>query len=523
MTHDHNFFTPEHVDEQVDRLSQPPVRDHLLHNRGKEEPSQAGASLVEDLNAYYQIEQQQNIASLQSAWQRISARQSGEHEHIQSTPTQPLPATPIPGGSQARFRTMRNTAHHASRGKNFSRQLGLIAAMFIAALLVGSLLVVVKLSHQQSATGAPSRPAKIAPTATSMPLPVPAVPGKLLYTTPPDQTGFSSLSWSPDSKRVASATAAPGGVQFWDATTGAHRVTVQLPDGTSESAYSLSWSPDSEEVAVATNEHLLIVNGQTGAIIHSYAARVPLASNTTSSGLTLHSRLSPDGGGFGYLATTWSPDGHLIASVITWGGSGVIQVENPQTGATSFTLSASSSDIIGTIAWSSDGQYIAASTWNTEATSLTRPTSKIVVWKVSNRQVVFQHNNFQTGSSTPIAWQPASHNLAFVGATDSNSAAKLGIWDVITGKQVEQYPWPGEGTGALAWSPDGRYLAYESYGGKSAVNIVIIIDVTTSKQTYVYKGHHMVISTIAWSPNGQYIASAEGNTQGPMVTEVWTA
>src|SRR5579884_2001412 len=93
MTHDHNFFTPEHVDEQVDRLSQPPVRNHLLHNRGEAEPSQTGASLVKDLNAYYQIERQQNIASLQSAWQRISARQPGEHEHIQSMPTQPLPAT----------------------------------------------------------------------------------------------------------------------------------------------------------------------------------------------------------------------------------------------------------------------------------------------------------------------------------------------------------------------------------------------------------------------------------------------
>jgi WD40 repeat protein len=177
------------------------------------------------------------------------------------------------------------------------------------------------------------------------------------------------------------------------------------------------------------------------------------------------------------------------------------------------------------LAWSSDGQFIAANTWNTQAGGPTQPTKKIVVWNVATRQIVFQHKIFLPRSDTPVTWQPHSHNLAFVGASSSSFYVTLEIWDAMTGKLVKQYPrLVAEVAGALAWSPDGKYLTYASYDGKNAVNVVIIVDATSGKQIYVYKGHHLLISTIAWSPNGQYIASAEGNILGrPMVAEVWTA
>jgi len=146
----------------------------------------------------------------------------------------------------------------------------------------------------------------------------------------------------------------------------------------------------------------------------------------------------------------------------------------------------------------------------------------VVVWNVSTQRMVFQHSDYMD-SNAPVAWQPQSHNLAFVGATSSggNLVATLEIWNATTGKLVKQYV--GAGTGALAWSPDGTYLAYAGYGGKDAVHAVIILDAATDKQIYVYKGHHLSVSVISWSPNGKYIVSAEGNTQGQMVAKVWTA
>ena len=518
MTYDHDFFTPDNVDEQVDELSQHSRRGKLPRHERAGEPSQAGAHLVGDLKAYYQVEQQEDIASLERAWKRISARLPGDREHFQSITTQPL-STPIPRDSQGRIRKMRNSAHDVSRGGDFSRRLSLLAAVLVSALLVGGLAAVLNLSRQVSTSRPAGVTAKNTPTATSTPAPV---FGKTLYTTPANQWGFESLSWSPDSKRVASATAGTGGVEFWDATTGDHLVTVPLPGGANEWAYALDWSPNSEEAAVATNENVLIVNGQTGKVINSHAANVPTASSAASSGQVFLSSLFPLSGGFGYRAIAWSPDGHLIASALSFGPYGELQVWNPQTGATNFTLSAGNSENIGALAWSSDGRFIAATTWNTQGIDPTQPTSKVVAWNVSTHQMVFQHSDFMS-SDAPVSWQPRSHNLAFAGATTSSGhlVSTLEIWDATTGKLVKKYA--GAGTGALDWSPDGTYLAYAGYGGKDAVNVVIIIDAITGKQIYVYKGHHLPVSVITWSPNGKYIASAEGNTQGLMVAKVWTA
>ena len=347
MTYDHNFFTPDTVDEQVDQLSQHSMRDYLPRNERTGEASQAGASLIGDLKAYYQVEQQEDIASLERARKRVSVRLPRDREHSQST-TKPL-STPIPRVPQERIPMMRNHVSDVSRGGNFSRRMSLLGAVLVAALLVGSLAAIFNLSRHLSTTGVPVVQATHAPAATSTPAPAP-VPGKTLYTTPANQWGFDSLSWSPNSKRVASAT---GSVQFWDATTGDHLVTVQLPGGANEWANGLDWSPNSGDVAVATNQHLLIIDGQTGKVISSHAANVQTASNATSSGQTFLSSLFPASGGSGFRATAWSPDGHLMASALSFGPYGEVQVWNPQTGASDFTLKVGSSYCIGALAWSS--------------------------------------------------------------------------------------------------------------------------------------------------------------------------
>jgi WD40 repeat protein len=109
---------------------------------------------------------------------------------------------------------------------------------------------------------------------------------------------------------------------------------------------------------------LRFVNGQAGKIISSYASAVPTAStgNTNSLGQTLFSRQRPASEGYGYRSTAWSPDGRLMASALSSGIAGEIQVWNPQTDATNSTLTVGSYENIGALSWSSDGQHIAAST-----------------------------------------------------------------------------------------------------------------------------------------------------------------
>lgn len=526
MTQDRDFFTPDNVDEQVDQLSQSTTRGHFPYHRQTGEPPQAAESLIEDLQAYYQTERQEDSASLEYVWKRVSGALPRNRELSQLT-TRPLPVQ-APKVSQERVPMMRNHVSEIFRGGNFSRRLGLLVAVLVAALVVGSLAAIVTLSHHQSTNSVYSVPTMHVPIATSTPVAASDLaPGKTLYTTPANRWGFEGVSWSPDSKHVASATIDPKGVQFWDATTGKNLVTVQLPGGTSEWAYNVAWSPDSDNVAVATNQHILIVNGQTGKIISSHAPNVQTAStgNTKSSSQILFSRQRPAGEGFGYRATTWSPNGRLMASAYSSGTSGEIEVWNPQANATDFTLTVGSSENIGALSWSSDGKYIAATTWFPQGTDQNQPSGRVMAWNVATHQMVFQHSDFLHESNAPVVWQPGSHNLAFGGATLSgggNQRSTLEIWNAITGKQVKQL---FVGNSALAWSPDGKDIAYASASsnGKNLSSVVIIIDATTGKQIYTYKGHNQIVSVIAWSPDGRYIASAEGNSDSNMVAKVWTA
>jgi hypothetical protein len=257
MTYNDDFFTPEHVDEQIDELSQRSPRDYLPPHEQTSFHAQAETRLIADLEACYQPARQEDRASLAHAWARISAL--AERQYSPSQPTQPLPV-PVPAASQERILVRhglkRRDPARVREGK-FARRLSLLVAVCVSVFLVGGLVVMTNLSRQQSATSVHVEPAKKPPIPTR----TPPVFGKTLYTTAAYQSGFESLSWSPDSKRVASATV--DHVQFWDATTGAHLITVQLPDGSpSEWAWSLDWSPNSDNVAVATNKHLLIVNGQ---------------------------------------------------------------------------------------------------------------------------------------------------------------------------------------------------------------------------------------------------------------------
>src|SRR5260370_8910563 len=153
MTNNHDFCAPEMVDEQVDEPSQHSRRGHLPRNERAGEPSQAGASLVGDLKDYYQVDQQEDSASLEHSWKRVSAMLPGDREHAQSTTTRPLPI-PIPRDSQERIRKMRNQVPAVSRGGNFSRRLSLLGAVLVAPLLVGGLASILKLIHHQTATDA---------------------------------------------------------------------------------------------------------------------------------------------------------------------------------------------------------------------------------------------------------------------------------------------------------------------------------------------------------------------------------
>lgn len=517
MSEQHDPFFPQHVDEAIEQLA---GSDHSSDTAQQPLHLDPNTHLIHDLQRLYRPERERYQQALQRVEGRLLEQWSAQNERHAAS------FTPFSKGSQPfKQRKIQQGNVHSMEIKQpssvakFGRLLGLLVA---ALVLVGSLIVVLNYAHPRTSAGG-SATGSSAPPTQSRPSPTPTTgtpPGTTLYTTPANPVGFNGLSWSPDSRRVASATV--NGVQIWDATTGKHQISVQLP-GANEWPYGLDWSPTSQLVAVATNQHVLIVNGQTGKVVRPYGASATAVTSPVSVGKTYFTSQFPASGGLGFRATAWSPDGHMIASALSYGPYGDVQVWNPQNGTLAYTLKLNNTSYgIGTVSWSADGQYIAASAWNTQGGAPTQPDSMVVVWKVSTHQLVFQHSDYMN-SDALVLWQPRSHNLAFAGATHAgnNLIPTLEIWNATTGKLVKQYA--GGGSDALAWSPDGTALASTAYMRKSGVYSVVIIDVLTGKQLFVYKGHHVNVSIMAWSPNGKYIVSGEGNASGSTVAKVWTA
>lgn len=522
MSEQYDPFLPHHVDESIEQIS----------SMGEQIRTDRDAHLISALQKLYDPERERYQQALQRVEDRLVERYISQGRHSADLPTMPFRVPESAGRGKVQQERLKGNLNSMeikqSSASSFTKFGGRLSLVAVILVMLGSMVAVLSYVHQRTTGtgggGTISIPVeKTKPT----PTPKPALPiGTTLYTTPSNSFGFANLSWSPDSKRVASLVDT---VQIWDATTGKHLVTVHPPDGTNELAYGLDWSADSQMVAVATNEHVLIVNGETGKVIRTYSSNTTATTNPTTTGSFGTAYLTsqfPASGGLGFRATAWSPNGQWMASALSSGANGEIQVWNPQTSTFGFNLQlASSSYNIGTLSWSSDGHYIAANTFNTQGAGPdpNQPTSQVVVWSVATHQIVFQHADTMS-SNASVIWQPHSHNIAFTGVIVSgkDSTQALKIWNATTGKLVKQYV--GKGNDAMAWSPDGKYLAYADGGyASTSPSTVVIMDVTTDDQVYVYKNHMYTVSVIAWSPNGKYIVSGEGNTQGNMVAHVWVA
>ena len=502
-------FFPHRVDESVEQLASSAPFDNPMDALP---PIDASERLVRDMQEMYGLERKRYQRALQRVEDRLVERYTTHADG------RPATAPVSPGAPRRASQHIQQGWLHQMENKRrsgFGRRVGLLVAALVMIVLVGSMLLVLNATHQR-AVQRTGTTLGLAPGSTS------TSPhfGKTLYTTPSNTYGFEELSWSPDSKRVASFT---DSIQIWDATTGAHRVTVQLPGGGWPAA--LAWSPDSQQVAIGTSSGIVIADGQSGAIIRTYPVSVGASALNGASSPYL-STLMPASGGLGVRGVTWSPDGRLLAISISSGPTGSIEVMNAQTGAQAYTLPVTGNYVTTALAWSSDGKYLAGNAFNTEPGTQTVPADQqqmVWAWNVSSRQVVFKQTG-GNGTGDPVAWQPGSDTLAFAAwlpKKGGGMTSSLETWDVAANKRIKQFKVAV--FGPVAWSPDGKYLAYGTAADRNTGGVIGILDAQSGQQVYTYKQMHSNIGALSWSPNGRYIASGEGNSMGNMVAKIWTA
>jgi len=290
----------------------------------------------------------------------------------------------------------------------------------------------------------------------------------------------SSVAWSPDGQRIASASG-DGTVQVWDAYTGAHVLTYRGHKG---DVLSVVWSPNGQAIAsagldgtvqvwnAATGQPILIYRGHTNAV----------------------------------YAISWSPNGRYLASASE---DGTVQVWDAATGQRLYTYGQQSNSASpspwSTVSWSPDGTRLA----------IGGPGGALVFDALTGKNATTYNAQ---GTVHDVAWSPGGQYLAIA----SNSAVQ--VWNVANKQNVYTFTGDSESAFAVAWSPTGQRVASGSGDG-----MVSVWDALTGKHLYQYRGHfdlypghtiyNAAVNSLSWSPDGTHIASASGDD----TVQVWPA
>lgn len=516
MDHRDESFSPETVDEQIDQLlgtSQPREQEHT-----------SSAGMVQMLLGIYEGDPR-----LQRVWERLAehlpeTRSGEERPPLSSEPLQQSLHSTIVRFPHERVQIMQQTPTGVQKKPrkrtSFQRSLSLLAAILVMAVLVGSLAVVLHLSHQKP-TG------KVGSTPSTG-----STAGQVVYSASLTNGATYRPVWSADGQRIA---VAGSPTLIWDAMTGKHRIAV--PSSPSYLAMS-AWSPTGNLLAIPTLNSILIVNGQSGQTIANYPMPTSQLASTVvpATGGYLSAQV-PFGGAPTFGGLAWSPDGTLIASTFSSGtADGQVQVWNPQTGKLVFTLAKQSGYGYGAISWSSDRKYIAAIGWNWDSGGA----EQINVWSVQTHSIVFQQTASQDFEG--LSWQPGTDNLTTtLSSPGSNSnlpgppnygSAILKIWNVKTKQLLTSL----DGVGSFAWSPDGKEMAYNDIVNPGEPAEITVLDFSSGQKWYTYhmttsEGLMTNLSAPTWSPDGKYIVtigfgpqpSPSATSQRTAMIQVWIA
>jgi WD40 repeat protein/serine/threonine protein kinase len=306
-----------------------------------------------------------------------------------------------------------------------------------------------------------------------------------------------SVAFSPDGKRLASAAEGAGNtVKVWDAQTGEELLSFK---GKSR---SVAFSPDGKRLASAssdntmkvwdtqTGQELLTCKGHT-AFVESVAFSPDgkrLASGAWDNTVKVwdaqsgQQLLSLEGHTKGVDCVTFSLVGKRLASASV---DNTVKVWDAQTGQELLSLKGAGEKV----AFSPDGKRLAsASSDNT-----------VKVWDTQTGQELL---NLKGGGHN-VAFSPDGKRLAS-GSVDNT----VKVWDAQ--KVQENLTLQGDDEQSVAFSPDGRRLASASLDGT-----VKVWDAQTGQPTLTLKGHTVPVMSVAISPDGKRVASGGGGQRHP--------
>jgi WD40 repeat protein len=438
MAEHNEYFTSESVDEQVEQLSQDDAGWQVQLDQ------HAGQALVQDLYRLYHTEREQQQRTLERAQLRLAERQSRQYSQKPKS----------------------NLQHHINT----------IAAVIIASLLVGSLLVVLHMTNN-------SRNLANRPLPQQRPA-VTSLPGYRAGETIASyavKSAVRSVDWSKNGQLLV---ATNDHVLVWNAS-GKQVLDqdIMKPSSLGAQLFTAHWSPDGTRIAVATP------------VLQIWDATGKVAQSCGASG-----NVQEWGNGFSGVPAVaqWSPDGAYIAlvdrnpkepKVGVWDAATCDQVEAyPYDDL---------DDIPFDVAWSPDGHYLA----------IARTDAIVDVWNFpAQDDKRHRFTSHYASNIFHIAWSPDGKRIA----STSYGSNRVEVWDAMTGDHQVEYVQHTQEVSAIAWSPDSKWLASGSLYQNQKGEVHIWNPDTGMPRGNPYRENSRQVLGLAWSADGKRIASADG-------------
>ena len=390
--------------------------------------------------------------------------------------------------------------------------------------------------------------------------------GHPIITNPPGSGGAQSISFSPDSKRIA-VPGARGTVGIWEVATG-RRVGEPLTIGSADVEKAIFAGGGRMVIATDDSGAVTMVDVGTGrpirpplsvgnepadALSLSPDGRLVAAASYSGSvfvwdaktGVPYGSPLTVDTSPVGHIA--FSPDGRTLVtshlrSAVVWNMSGEQVIGDPLGGPTDLTTD---------VSFSPDGKRLLAGRFDGETivyeTATRRPALRIdgdsivtavafhpdgkliAVGTIDGHVRLFDTTGAAVGSPIDegsaavweVAFSPDGKLLAVAvdpngvdGFTAQQRQGEVQLWDVDTRSRVGRAIEPGGGSVlSLAFNRDGTLLATGSYGGRLDVWDVATQAASGKPMRVVDDG----FNSVAFDPSGRLVAA--GGAIGPV--RVW--